>query len=72
MAVHEAQWKAHSPDSALYHLRQTSLALQQLKCLANNYRIKIEFNQYTQVNFSSTSMRIILFLTVIKFRHERQ
>nr|XP_045608733.1 kinetochore-associated protein 1-like [Procambarus clarkii] len=50
MAVHVAQWKAHSPTSALYHLRQTALALQDLQLLAENFRIKIEFSQYTQEN----------------------
>lgn len=50
MAVLVAQWKAHSPSSALYHLRQTALALQDLKLLAEEFRIKIEFNQYTQEN----------------------
>ncbi|KAG7167662.1 Kinetochore-associated protein 1-like [Homarus americanus] len=50
MAVHVAQWKAHSPSSALYHLRQTALALQDLQLLANKFRIKIEFNQYIQAS----------------------
>ncbi|KAK7086198.1 hypothetical protein SK128_002833, partial [Halocaridina rubra] len=50
MAVHVAQWKAHSPSSALYHLRQTSLALQDLKILAEKFRVKIAFSQYTQEN----------------------
>ncbi|XP_064111432.1 kinetochore-associated protein 1-like [Macrobrachium nipponense] len=48
MAVHVAQWKAHSPSSALYHLRQTSLALQDLQLLAEKFRVKIGFHEYTQ------------------------
>ncbi|XP_066943514.1 kinetochore-associated protein 1 [Macrobrachium rosenbergii] len=48
MAVHVAQWKAHSPSSALYHLRQTSLALQDLQLLAEKFRVKIGFREYTQ------------------------
>lgn len=50
MAVHVAQWKAHSPTSALYHLRQTALALQDLQLLSDKFRIKIQFSQYTQEN----------------------
>ncbi|XP_068231319.1 kinetochore-associated protein 1 [Palaemon carinicauda] len=48
MAVHVAQWKAHSPSSALYHLRQTSLALQDMQLLADKFRVKIGFHEYTQ------------------------
>ncbi|XP_071532362.1 kinetochore-associated protein 1 [Panulirus ornatus] len=53
MAVHMAQWKAHSPSSALYHLRQTAVALQDLQLLAGEFRIKLEFNQYIQDNKES-------------------
>ncbi|XP_076037805.1 kinetochore-associated protein 1-like [Oratosquilla oratoria] len=50
MAVHVAQWKAHSQSSMLYHLRQTALALQDLQLLATKFRVMISFSKYTQLN----------------------
>ncbi|RXG72544.1 Kinetochore-associated protein 1 [Armadillidium vulgare] len=53
LAVHMVNWKAHSPSSCVYHLRQTALALKDLQFLAEKFYIKVKFSEYTQEDKSA-------------------
>lgn len=49
-AVHIAQ----TPSMAFKQLRQTALALQDLRFLLEEFRIKLKFDEYMQVLYNET------------------